>query len=233
MDNAGEEERYLKSLLANFRNGLLSLKDDLLTGGKPLVEFPRIWMIALSKSDLLPEMDVYRFRDLLVDKACDEIDELRKVLGGLVEAGDALAAGEDFVLLSSAKFNADQIVVTERIGLQLILPLAAMLPFERHVRWARARALPAKVVENLLGGAESLAVGLVGRRSTLPGPVGRLLNFVGPDVVNDAIQLAGEKLRAFNSEALAKKEYLAATLSGFRIDLDRGEEGKILLRSRR
>ena len=30
LDNKGEEERYLKSLLTNFRQGLLRLKDDLL-----------------------------------------------------------------------------------------------------------------------------------------------------------------------------------------------------------
>src|SRR3954454_5054143 len=34
LDNAGNEERYLKSLLTNFRNVLLSLKDDLLDDGK-------------------------------------------------------------------------------------------------------------------------------------------------------------------------------------------------------
>ena len=32
LDNKGEEERYLKSLLTNFRHGLLRLKDDLLDG---------------------------------------------------------------------------------------------------------------------------------------------------------------------------------------------------------
>ncbi|MEV0716241.1 hypothetical protein, partial [Asanoa sp. NPDC050611] len=69
LGNAGEEERYLKSLLANFRNGLLSLKDDLLEDGKPIVEFPRIWIMALSKADLLPNLDVFKFRDLLVAKA--------------------------------------------------------------------------------------------------------------------------------------------------------------------
>ncbi len=62
LDNAGAEELYLKSLLANFRNGLLSLKEDLLEDGKPLVEFPRIWIIALSKSDLLPGLNVFQFR---------------------------------------------------------------------------------------------------------------------------------------------------------------------------
>ena len=125
VDNSGEEERYLKSLLGNFRNGLLSLKDELLEDGKPLVEFPRIWLMALSKSDLLPGLDVFGFRDLLIDKAGEDLDELRKVLAGLVESSDALSVGEDFLLLSSAKFEAGKIEVAERVGLEMILPLAA------------------------------------------------------------------------------------------------------------
>jgi len=233
LDHSGEEERYLKSLLANIRNGLLSLKDDLLADGKPLVEFPRIWMMALSKADLLPNLDVFKFRDLLIDKAWDEIDELRKVLAGLVEASDALSVGEDFVLLSSAKFDAGRINVNERVGLELILPLAAMLPFERHVRWTQARQIPQKVAENLLNGAESLAAALIGRKSTLPGPLNHLRNLIGPAVVNEAFKLAGDKLRKMNSEAAAKKENLSATLTGFRMDLDNGEEVQILLRSLR
>ncbi|MEA5153527.1 TRAFAC clade GTPase domain-containing protein [Raineyella sp.] len=40
LDNAGQEEAYLKSLFTSFKNGLLLLKDELLTDGKPLVEFP-------------------------------------------------------------------------------------------------------------------------------------------------------------------------------------------------
>ncbi|MER7471222.1 hypothetical protein [Micromonospora sp. NPDC000018] len=233
LEHSGEEERYLKSLLANVRNGLLSLKDDLLADGKPLVEFPRIWMMALSKADLLPHLDVFKFRDLLIDKAWDEIDELRKVIAGLVEASDALSVGEDFMLLSSATFDAGKIKVTERVGLELILPLAAMLPFERHVRWNQAWQIPGKVAESLLNGAGSLAAALLGRKSTLPGPLGHLMNLIGPDVVDDAVKLVGDKLRKMNSEAVAKQEYLAATLTGFRMDLDHGEEEQILLRSRR
>ena len=233
LDNVGEEERYLKSLLTNFRNGLLSLKDDLLEEGKPLVEFPRIWVMALSKSDLLPNMDVFKFRDLLIDKAGDDIDELRKVIAGLVEAGDALSVGEDFVLLSSAKFDAGKIEVTERIGLELILPLAAMLPFERHVRWAQAMHNRGKVAENLLGGARALAPAVIGLMSLLPGPIGLLMNRVDSKAVDDAAKLAGDKLKKANSEALAKHDYMAATLTRFRMDLDDGEEEQILLRSLR
>ena len=233
LDNVGEEERYLKSLLTNFRNGLLSLKDDLLEDGKPLVEFPRIWIMALSKSDLLPNMDVFKFRDLLIDRAGDDIDELRKVIAGLVEAGDALSVGEDFVLLSSAKFDAGKIEVTERIGLELILPLAAMLPFERHVRWAQAMHNRGKVAENLLGGARALAPAVIGLMSLLPGRIGLVMNRVDSKAVDDAAKLAGDKLKEANAEALAKRDYMAATLTRFRMDLDEGEEEQILLRSLR
>ena len=233
LDNVGEEERYLKSLLTNFRNGLLSLKDDLLEDGKPLVEFPRIWVLALSKSDLLPNMDVFKFRDLLIDKAGDDLDELRKVIAGLVEAGDALSVGEDFVLLSSAKFDAGKIEVTERIGLELILPMAAMLPFERHVRWAQTMHNRGKVAENLLVGARALAPAVIVLMSFLPGRMGLLMNRVDSRAVDDAAKLAGDKLKEANAEALAKRDYMAATLTRFRMDLDEGEEEQILLRSLR
>ncbi|MFC8707647.1 hypothetical protein ACFUIV_36470 [Streptomyces anulatus] len=235
LDNAGQEERYLKSLLTNFRNGLLSIKSDLLKDGKPLVEFPRIWIMALSKSDLLPSLDVFNFRDLLVEKAGDDIVELRGVIAGLVEASDALSVGEDFVLLSSAKFGAEKIEVTKRVGLELILPLAAMLPFERHVRWAQLKQIPVKVAESLLGGAGALAAALVGSKVKLPGAVGLLRNVVGlvlsKEVLNEAAKVAGDKLKNINSEAMAKQNYLTATLTRFRMDLDRGEEEQVFLRS--
>lgn len=233
LDNEGDEERYLRSLLSNLRNVLLSLKDDLLEDGKPFIDFPRIWLLALSKSDLLPHLDVFGFRDLLVEKVTDDIDELRKVLAGFVEASDALSVGEDFLLLSSARFGEDTIEVTKRVGLELLLPLAAMLPFERHIRWAEAKQMSVKVVENLTGGAAALAAGLMGRTGKLPGPLGHLLTLLGPGLVDDAAKLAGDKLRRINVEALAKDDHLTATLTGFRIDLDEGEEQQILLRSRR
>lgn len=231
LDNSGEEERYLKSLLANFHNGLLSLKDDLLEDGKPLVQFPRIWIMALSKSDLLPNLDVVKFRDLLIEKAGDDLVELRKVLAGLVEASDALSVGEDFVLLSSAKFEADKIEVAKRVGLELILPLAAMLPFERHIRWAQTMQIPRKVAENLLDGVGALARVLVQSKLKLPGPIGHLVNHVGPHLLNAAAKLVGDKLKEANSEALAKHDYLTATLTRFRMDLDKGEKEQILLRN--
>jgi hypothetical protein len=232
VENSGREEGYLKSLLGDFRNGLLSLKGDLLEDG-PLVEFPRIWVLALSKADLLPNLDVFGFRDVLIEKAGDELEQLRLVLAGLVEAGGALSLGEDFMLLSSANFDDDKIKATERVGLELLLPLAAILPFERHVRWARAMQLPGKVAQNLMVGAGGIAAVLTGRKVKLPGALGLLLKAVGSSAVDDAVKLAGDKLHQINAEALAKRDHLTATLTRFRMDLDDGEREHVLLLSPR
>jgi hypothetical protein len=53
---------------------LLRLKDDLLAGEDRLVEFPRIWIIALSKADLFPDWDVHSFRDLVIWNAAEHIE---------------------------------------------------------------------------------------------------------------------------------------------------------------
>ena len=242
LDNAGEEERYLKSLMTNFRNGLQALTRDLLVNGKPLVKFPRIWMFALSKSDLMPDRTVSEFRDLLVEKTAGEIDELRNVLASLVDDRDRLSVGEDFVLLSSAEFGAAKIEVTKRVGLQLILPLAAMLPFERHVRWAQLRQGGGKVAEVLLGGgmaiasalggAGALAAALAKRENKLLGAVGFLLAHLGSGL-NDVARLGGDKLRKANADALSKHQDLKAVLTGFQMELRKGEDDQILLTSRR
>ena len=171
LDNAGEEERYLKSLLGSFRTGLLRLEDQLLEDGKPLVRFPRIWILALSKADLLPELDVFGFRDLVIGKASDDLDELRKVLEGLVDSPDALAVGEDFVRLSSAKFEPNRIEVTERIGLDLVLPLAAMLPFERHIKWAEQKQIGCESGRGVAGRCRSSGC-RVDRQGQVCGPQG-------------------------------------------------------------
>jgi len=234
LDNKGEEERYLKSLLAKYHNGLLSLKDDILEDGKPLVQVPRIWIFALSKADLLPHMNVFNFRDLLISKAGEEISQLREVLAGFVEASDALSVGEDFLLLSSAKFNPGKIEVTRRVGLELMLPLAAMLPFERHVRWAEALQKGSKVAESLLGSAKVLGYVLTGvvAKSKLPGPIGKVLAFVIP-WLSEAAQMAGSKLSDAQTQALAQQDHLRAALTGFRLDLERAEEKQIFIRSQR
>ena len=235
LDHAGEEERYLRSLLSSFRTGLLRLKDQLMEDGKPLVRFPRIWILALSKADLLSELDVFGFRDLVIGKAADDLDELRMVLKGLVDSPDALAVGEDFVRISSAKFEPNRIEVTEPLGLDLVLPLAATLPLERHIKWVEQKQIGARVVDELLRGAEELVAALIGK-SKFGGSKSRLVALVGKRGVNAAmraaVKLGGDQLKKMNLDARAKQDYMAEVLTRFRLDLDEAEDKRILLRSR-
>ena len=240
IDNAGQEERYLKSLFTNFRNGLALLKDDILVDGQPLVEFPRIWVVALSKADLLPDLDVYGFQELVIGKATGELNRLGETIGEMVQGEAALSVGDDFVLFSSAKFTPEKIDLSERIGLDLVLPLAAILPFERHARWIEQKAvnkLPDKVVENLFAGANVLAGLLLAKKFNLPGPVGLVVGLItavfSKDVVEGLLNMAKEKLEDAKTQALEKREYFTAVLTGFRLALVNGEEEQVLLRSRR
>lgn len=237
LDNAGEEERYLKHLLTNLSNQLLKLRDSLLKDDKPLVAFPRIWLMALSKADLLPDMDVIKFRDLLVEKAGAELNKLQAVIATFVEAPDALSVGDDFVLLSSAQFEPEKIEITKRVGLDLILPIAAMLPFSRFVGWAGAMRRGAKVAEHLVRVATPVAE-LIGKvklpllLDRLPGPFGIVTAFISPNLIQTVLDLTGDKVQDMHVEAKAKHDFLTTTLTGFQMQLDRGDSEKILLRSR-
>src|SRR5699024_12647761 len=106
-------------------------------------------------------MTVADFKALLVEKATENLGDLRETIGELVQGDDALAVGEDFLILSSAKFVAERIDVDQRIGLELLLPLASVLPFARHVRWAQSTEVPRKVAEQLLGKGAALVAAAV------------------------------------------------------------------------
>ena len=230
LDHRGEEERYLKYLFTSFRNTLLAMRTDILDDGKRLVEFPRIWFIALSKSDLNPDLDVYRFRDLVIEKSADELDLLREVLASFVVAPEALAVGEDFLMLSSGTFAPGEIHLERRVGLDVIMPIAAMLPFERHIRWATKMKLPAKVADELRRNSKLIGKILAGAASRWPRPVANAVALIGPSVIAELAELAGRKLRDLNSSAVSRGDLLASTLSQFKIGLEDAEESVTLIR---
>lgn len=245
LDHRGEEERYLSALFTNFRQGLLRIKDDLQTDDEPIVEFPRIWIIALSKADLLPDLDVHAFRDMISWKALGDVERLRSTIAELVDTPEALSVGDDFLLLSSAKFElapdrdnaAESIDVTRQMGVDLILPIATALPLERRVQWTDRMNIPRKVLESLADGAETIAAGLVAggflTKVVKKVPrVGKLSTAASPALVA-AARLAGDALKDANEQARANRDVLAATLTQFKLDLERGVEERLLLKSRK
>ncbi|MDR6174301.1 ethanolamine utilization protein EutP (predicted NTPase) [Nocardioides zeae] len=241
LDNAGEEGRYLKSLFTNFHNSLVLLRDDLLEDGKPLTAFPRIWIVALSKADLLPDLDVNAFKELVIEKAGQEVIKLAEVLGGMVESREALAVGEDFVRISSAKFKPESIEVEESFGVDLILPMASVLPLEQHVRWAKTGKLSRKLTLDLVGNAEVVSAALTAATPALAKLMQKnkatawlalAFNQLVPQI-ETALQSAHERLEAVEDASATKRENLAATLQSFRNDLTKAEADSVLVRSLR
>lgn len=242
LDHRGEEERYLKSVMANFRQGLLRLKDDLLVDGVRLIEFPRIWIMALSKADLFPDWDVNSFRDLVIGTAAQDIDRLRLTLQEFVDTPAALSMGEDFMLLSSAKFELSStgpaptnIDVTQQVGLDLILPIASLLPLERRVQWNAKMDIPWKVLESLADGADMLAAAfadgkfaVVERALAKVPKIGKAGGKAALVLLAAAAEAAGPKLKELNAQAREQHDYLRATLTQFKLDLDRGRAEKLI-----
>lgn len=245
LDYRGEEERYLTSLFANYRQNFLRAKDDLLATDGPLVEFPRIWILALSKSDLLPDWTVESFRDLLIRKSAGEINSLRDTIAGLLDTPEALSLGEDFLLLSSAKFQMkpggvepSEIDLTQRVGVDLVLPLASILPLERRVQWQQQFDIPLKVVDKLADGADVIAAALLGMKFKT---VERLVKKVAKTnkaagvfiqltpILAAAVAAAGPKLKEINAEAQAKHDHLRAMLTQFKLDLEKSVTDNVAL----
>ena len=126
--------------------------------------------------------------------------------------------------------------VVAAIGLDLILPIAAILPFQRHIRWAERKLLPPRVAEGLLTDSAALAAALI-NTAKFAGAKGRLLAFVGRNAVDAtmsaAAKLGGDQLRKLNVDARNRYDHLAEVLTRFGLDLERGEDDRVLLRSRR
>jgi hypothetical protein len=244
LDYKDEEERYLISLFTHFDQGLLRLREDLLAGEDRLVEFPRIWIIALSKADLFPDWDVHSFRDLVIRKASEHIDHLRATLRDFVVTPEALSLGEDFMRLSSAKFELSSagrepvaIDVTKRFGVDLILPVASLLPLERLVQWGEKMEIPRQVLDTVADNADTLAAVLIAAKpvvyklvAKLP-KVGLLVRAAYPTLIA-AVKMSVPQIRKINEQARENHDYLTATLTQFKLDMDKGETDGLLIRSK-
>ena len=184
------------------------------------------------------------FRDLVILNAGEDLNRLRATIEDLIETPEALSIGEDFMLLSSAKFELRsdeqvpvEIDMTQRVGLDLVLPVASLLPMERRVQWSKRMDIPRKVLDSLADGAELLAVGLTGGKYAT---VEKLLSTVSRThkasrvaykalpVLADAVGLAGTKLKEMNEQARAQHDYLRATLTQFKWELEQGNDDKVI-----
>lgn len=238
IDYSGEEERYLKSLFWGIREGLEKLKEDILVNGAQLARFPRIWIVALSKADLHPSLTAQDFEDLIIQKAAGDLAALHETVRVFVQVPSALSLGEDFMLLSSARFEPGKIEVTKRVGLNLVLPVATMLPLERVAQWVDKFNVPLKMLGGLATRADEFAKVLTVTIAPFLAKLVAKIPRVGPalapltvPVVTFAVKLGTEKLEELHAQAIADKDYLAATITQFRLDLEHGVTEHVLVKS--
>jgi len=242
IDYEGEEERYFKKIFTDMSQALLKAEDQILEGGKPLVRFPRIWVLALSKADLHPNLDVHGFRNLAIKKAASGIDDFRKIIERYVESPEALSVCEDFLLLSSAKFTPGKIDVSTRTGVDLILPLAALLPLQHALQWQEKKTANKRVMKVLLEASGSLVLALGFMQKWLKkgkgkggakaaAAIGALL--AASALIEFTTEQAKDRLEAMMKDAVERGSFFEAVIARFAYDLAEAEEKGILLRSRR
>lgn len=236
LEHQDDEERYLKSLFGTFRNTLLGIKSDILAEDERLKQFPRIWVIALSKADLMPGMDAHRLHELVVLHAADELNALRKVLADFVNGDEALSVGEDYIVISSAEFKNDSIDLEKHKGVDALLPLSTILPIQRYQRWNVLRLLPAgladeKMVKRGLGIAQS-AFAMLGKVNKMP------FNFLAKaqgiaGLVDPLMSAAIPVIAEARKDAVEKHAFKELLLTDFVMKLRESIDNDILERSPR
>lgn len=141
LKNSGDQ--YLKCLFCNFRDELSRLKEyPALKSKFPLTHFPRIWLICLSKSDLMPDLTAEGFKRRVLSVANDELQEVKREIQEIIEVPELFTLGEDYLLLSAAEYDAKNESITnieKRKGVDLIVPIAFTVPIKRSLQWAKAK----------------------------------------------------------------------------------------------
>lgn len=216
-----EGGKYLKRLFGSFRGEIERQKSAIIADSETLQIFPRVWVICLSKADLMPDKDVYWFRDEVHRSAIDELKELREVFKMMLSGDEYQSIGEDFLLLSSAKFDSEtgKIVNPEQnIGIDLIPPISIILPVQRALIWAKVGETGQAAVYRLTETFRLLTTNWL-KYMPLVGNVFMLMD--------DTAKSITEKLKELESSARKKGDSVTAVVAAFRGKIEDEQTRKV------
>ena len=207
------QDRYIPRLFKSFRDELARIGPQITESGKKLSSFPRVWIICLSKADLFPGKDVEWFKREIHKQACDEVVSLREQIADLVTRPDCVSLGNDFLLLSSARFDPTTGKITDpkhTIGIDLISPLVVTLP----LRWARTWS-------NIEKGAKSVVTILAEGLRGVTFAWMKWLPFVGRffQLLDEQAQGGVARLKDVQRNAVAKGDSVEAVLASLQAHL--------------
>lgn len=114
---------YVNYLLDQFKNEIRNIKDSLASAGSPMTDFPKQWIIALSKADILSESATAEdFCKKTVSDGNDQLEGLANAIN--LNLKDF---GCQYMLISSVKGNDNKVINAHQyIGIQLIAPVALL-----------------------------------------------------------------------------------------------------------
>lgn len=237
------QARYLKSVLGNYRETIQRMRQDLLPNGRQAAgQFPAHLGSHPFEGGPAARHHCLRLRDLVVLHAGDEINQLRADIGQLVKGG-AVSIGEDYLRLSSAQFNPDQIKTEKTIGLDTIVPLTMLLPIGHFSRWEERKILPIRkaqqalyqfnqMADNYNFGPKALAgVALANPLlRKIPGLKHiRSLSELAA-LIATAAQYGSDQLERMEDDAKKNRDYLRAALLNLEAPLTKAEEQAVLVR---
>lgn len=159
-----DPDLYTNRLLKSFRDELGRIRVHLTRlQHLPLAAFPRVWVLALSKCDLLPGVSAEHLREQVSRAAHEEVMALQEEMRTLIRTPNKLSIGTDYLLLSSALFSSDnpaQVVDPNKtVGIEVITGIAAIAPIRHAVFWNTAKSGTGSASKTVLNGLRKATIG--------------------------------------------------------------------------
>ena len=247
-----EGGKYIKKMLTNFEKVIRDVSKRLKTKKKlPLRNFPRIWYIALSKSDLVPQVTAESLRDTVLRVANRQLEKIEDAIATLVDARTVkqLDVSGNFILLSASRVDVvrQKVLGREIKGIDAIAPVSFFAPVERMIKWSGVRIRAKKTMGGVLtattvlitvvSALAALIVGAVSLGAGLPIVglvVGALSTFAGAAVLPTLSALMAASIMAQRAvktsirKAEDKKQALDSIVLGMKYRLDGCRRQKVV-----
>jgi hypothetical protein len=206
---------YVRHLLDLFRNEVRRISDEFAACGTPLEQewFPKQWIIAISKADLLPA-------DVTAEKVCrDIVSRATDQLGGVAKAVNSKSFGRQYLLLSSVRGDSSHVIdAHDFIGLQLIAPITLLSVLSELAEKANKDS-GSGFLKTIFGGLSALLDLIDKLDDFLPPkyqPLSRLLKALE---IKDGIDKRAEYYRQQQYAAAKKGDALKAAVNALRAEL--------------
>ena len=213
--------KYLRKVLAQFRERVRIHKEHLSNTGRPFEDYPTKWIFLLSKADLFSDnFKAEDFQKALLVDCLHELEELRE------EFPVDSSIGTHFLLQSSLKAEDGRILdATVSRGLSLIAPLAFMSILQEVARKGERLEKYGPILRKLAKRLPFLCALL--SKAAKKSPKLRLLLLVFEDVLVDFAGKAGDLLEKELEAAIKRRDTFKAICLAMKRELQTKEARRL------